>query len=108
MIVRSGVEFENFKTAYDEIMYQQSLMEKGDFSDEEIEFAKKHLTTAYESNLDSIAAMEEYYTMQILLRSNVSIEEMTSKISSVTREEIITAAKSMKIDTIYYMDKEAE
>lgn len=108
MIVRSGVEFENFKTAYDEIMYQQSLMEKGDFSDEEIEFAKKHLATAYESNLDSIAAMEEYYTMQILLRSNVSIEEMTSKISSVTREEIITAAKSMKIDTIYYMDKEAE
>lgn len=108
MIVRSGVEFENFKTAYDEIMYQQSLMEKGDFSDEEIEFAKKHLTTAYESNLDSIAAMEEYYTMQILLRSNVSIEEMTSKISAVTRDEIITAAKSMKIDTIYYMDKEAE
>lgn len=108
MIVRSGVEFENFKTAYDEIMYQQSLMEKGDFSDEEIEFAKKHLTTAYESNLDSIAAMEEYYTMQILLGSNVSIEEMTEKISSVTRDEIITAAKSMKIDTIYYMDKEAE
>ncbi len=108
MIVRSGVEFENFKTAYDEIMYQQSLMEKGDFSDEEIEFAKKHLITAYESNLDSVAAMEEYYTMQILLRSNVSIEEMTSKISSVSREEIITAAKSMKIDTIYYMDKEAE
>ena len=108
MIVRSGVEFENFKTAYDEIMYQQSLMEKGDFSDEEIEFAKKHLTTAYESNLDSVAAMEEYYTMQILLRSNVSIEEMTAKISSVSRDEIITAAKSMKIDTIYYMDKEAE
>lgn len=108
MIVRSGVEFENFKTAYDEIMYQQSLMEKGDFSDEEIEFAKKYLTTAYESNLDSIAAMEEYYTMQILLRSNVSIEEMTTKISAVTRDEIITAAKSMKIDTIYYMDKEAE
>jgi len=108
MIVRSGVEFKNFRTAYDEIMYQQSLMEKGDFSDEEIEFAKKHLITAYESNLDSIAAMGEYYTMQILLKTDVSIEEMTEKISAVKREDIIEVAKNMKVDTVYYMDKEAE
>jgi len=108
MIVRSGVEFENFKTAEDEIMLQQSLMEKGDFTDEEIGFAKKYLITAYESNLDSVAAMEEYYTMQLLLGSDISIEEMTKKISEVTRDEIINAAKSMKLDTIYYMDKEAE
>ena len=106
MIVRSGVEFENFKTAEDEIMLQQSYMEKGDFTDEEIEFAKKHLITAYESNLDSIAAMEEYYTMQLLLGSDISIEEMTSKISEVTREEIVSAAKSMKLDTVYYMEAE--
>lgn len=108
MIVRSGVEFENFKTAEDEIMLQQSLMEKGDFTDEEIEFAKKQLITAYESNLDSVAAMEEYYTMQLLLGKNISIEKMTEQISSVTRGEIVEAAKSMKLDTIYYMDKEAE
>jgi len=108
MIVRSGVEFENFKTAYDEIMSQQELMVKGEFSDEEIDFAKKYLVTAYESNLDSIGAMAEYYTMQILLGSNVSIEEMTEKIQDVTREEIIKAAKGMALDTVYYMDKEAE
>ncbi len=108
MVVRSGVEFDKFKTAEDEIMHQQSLMEKGEFSDEEIEFAKKHLVTAYESNLDSIGAMAEYYTMQILLGTNVSIPEMTAKIENVTREEIIAAAKTMKLDTIYYMDKEAE
>lgn len=108
MIVRSGVEFENFKIAYDEIMHQQRLMENGDFSDDEIEFAKKHLITAYESNLDSISSMEEYYTMQLLLGSSISIGEMTDKILSVTREDIISAAKGMKLDTVYYMDKEAE
>lgn len=107
MIVRSGVEFENFGKAYDEIMVQQDAMIKGDFSDEDIEFAKKQLTTAYESNLDSIGAMAEYYTMQILLGTDVSIEEMTKKIEKVTREEIIEAAKGMKLDTVYYIDKEA-
>ena len=108
MVVRSGVEFDKFKIAEDEIMRQQSLMENGEFTDDEIDFAKKHLITAYESNLDSIGAMAEYYTMQILLGTNVSIEEMTARIEKVTREEIIAAAKTMKLDTIYYMDKEAE
>jgi len=89
-------------------MSQQNLMEKGEFTDEEVEFAKKHLITAYESNLDSVAAMEEYYTMQLLLGTDVSIEEMTEKISKVSRDEIVSAAKSMKVDTVYYMDKEAE
>ena len=107
MIVRSGVEFENFGKAYDEIMAQQELMVKGEFSDEEIEFAKKQLTTAYESNLDSIGAMAEYYTMQILLGTDISIEEMTKKIEKVTREEIVQAAKGMNLDTVYYIDKEA-
>ncbi len=108
MVVRSGVEFDKFKTAEDEILHQQSLMEKGEFTDEEIDFAKKYLITAYESNLDSISAMAEYYTMQIILGTNISIEEMTKRIENVKREEIIEAAKSMKLDTIYYMDKEAE
>ena len=107
MIVRSGVEFENFGKAYDEIMAQQDAMVNGDFSDEEIEFAKKQLTTAYESNLDSIGAMAEYYTMQILLGTDTTIEEMTRKIEYVTREEIVQAAKGMVLDTIYYIDKEA-
>ncbi len=106
MVVRSGVEFDKFKTAEDEIMRQQSLMESGEFTDDEIDFAKKHLITAYESNLDSIGAMAEYYTMQILLGTNISIAEMTEKIEKVTREEIISAAKTMKLDTIYYMEAE--
>ena len=106
MVVRSGVEFDKFKIAEDEIMHQQSLMENSEFTDEEIDFAKKHLITAYESNLDSIGAMAEYYTMQILLGTDISIPEMTAKIEKVTREEIIAAAKSMKLDTVYYMEAE--
>lgn len=106
MIVRSGVEFENFGKAYDEIMAQQSLMEKGEFSDEEIDFAKKQLIGAYEANLDSISATAEYYTMQILLGTDVSVGEMIDKIKNVTREEIIREARGMKLDTVYFIDKE--
>ena len=106
MIVRSGVEFENFKTAYDEIMKQQRMMENGEFTPEEIEFAKKQIIGAYEANGDSIASMEEYYIMQLLIGTGVSVREMIEDIKRVTPEEIIAAAKSMKLDTVYYIDKE--
>ncbi len=106
MVVRSGVEFEKFGKAYDEIMAQQTEMINGNFTDEEIDFAKKQLVSAYESNLDSISAMAEYYTMQILLGTDVSIEEMTKKIENVTKDEIVQAAKGMTLDTVYYIDKE--
>ncbi len=107
MIVRSGVEFENFKTAYDEIMHQQEMMINGDFTQEEIEFAKKQLTSAYEANIDSIASMEEYYIMQLLLESDISIPRMVDMVNKVTREDIISVAKGMKLDTVYYMEGEA-
>ena len=106
MVVRSGVEFDKFKTAYDEIMAQQQMMADGDFTEEEIDSAKKQLIGAYESNLDSIAAMAEYYTMQLLLGTDMGISEMTEKIRAVTREEIIDIAKGMQLDTVYYLDKE--
>ena len=50
--------------------------------------------------------MAEYYTMQILLGTDVSIEEMVSRIENVTRDEIISAARGMVLDTVYYIDKE--
>ena len=107
MIVRSGVEFENFKTAYDEIMRQQEMMENGEFTEEEIRFAKKQLTSAYEANIDSIASTEEYYTMQLLLDTDISIARMVDMVNKVTREDIIEVAKGMKLDTVYYMEGEA-
>lgn len=107
MVVRSGVEFESFEKAYDEIMLQQSKMINGEITPDEIETAKKQLVNAYQSNYDSIHALEEYYTMQLLLGTDISIEDMKKAVEAVTHEEIVEIAKSMLLDTVYYIDKEA-
>ena len=106
MIVRSGVEFENFKKAYDEILSQQKDMCEGRFTIEDINAAKKYLIGAYNSNYDSLSATEEYYTMQLLLGTDISIKEMTDSIQKVTKEEIVAISNSMQLDTVYYLDRE--
>lgn len=106
MIVRSGVEFENFKKAYDEILSQHKDMCEGNFTTEDIDAAKKYLIGAYNSNYDSLGATEEYYTMQLLLGTDISIKEMTDSIEKVTKDEIVAVANSMQLDTVYYLDRE--
>ena len=107
MVVRSGVEFESFQKAYDEIMLQQSKMVNGEITPDEIETAKKQIVNAYQSNYDSIRALEEYYTMQILLGTDISIEDMKKAVDAVSPGDIVEIAKAMLLDTVYYMDKEA-
>ena len=104
MIVRSGVEFDKFQTAYDEIMLQLDEIKKCNITDAELDAAKKQIINAYQSNYDSIGAMEEYYTMQLLLKTDVSISEMVNAISSVTKEQAAEAARGVKLDTVYYLD----
>ena len=108
MVVRSGVDTENFSVAYDEILRQQELMKNGDFTDNEIDFAKKQIVNAYNSAYDSISSVEEFYIMQLILGTDESIDSMCRKISEVTREEITEAANSMVLDTVYYMDRVTE
>jgi len=106
MIVRSGVEFDSFEKAYNEILSQNEAMTKGEISEEELSAAKKQLINAYQSNYDSVNAMEEYYTMQLLLGTDVSIDEMAGKIEAVTKEEITAVASKMELDTVYRLENE--
>lgn len=106
MIVRSGVEFENFEKAQEEIMLQLEKVCSGDITPEEEDAAKKQLVGAYTANCDSEAAMEEYCIMQILLGTDVSVEDMIESIKNVRRGDIARAARECVLDTVYCIEGE--
>ncbi|MCH5186948.1 MAG: insulinase family protein [Oscillospiraceae bacterium] len=103
MTVSSGIEFQNFDAAYNEIMAQLQAMKDGDFSDEEIDVIKKEICNSFRSRVDAVEALEDYYTTQILLGSDVSIEETIENIENVTREQIKEAAGRVALDTVYFL-----
>lgn len=106
--VSSGIEFQNFDAAYNEIMAQLELMKKGSFTDGEIDIAKKELINSYRSVKDAVEALENYYTTQIILATDVSIDEVIEKIEGVTREQITEAAGRMALDTVYFLTGKEE
>ena len=101
--VSSGIEFRNFDAAYNEIMAQLQAVKDGDFTDKEVDVVKKQIVNSFRSRGDAVEALEDYYTTQLLLGADVSLEEAAERIERVTREEIIEVANRVRLDTVYFL-----
>lgn len=101
LCVRSGVEKENTEKALKEIIAQLEEIKKGNFTDEDIEYAKLYRKNGLQSYNDSYAQMAVWYLMCIYDDDIKTPEEAIEESDRVTKEEIIEAAGSVKLDTVY-------
>lgn len=111
MLVKSGVEDENVEKAKDEILKQFEDMKSGNFSDEEFENAIMTAANDYKTVNDSIGGILHWYFAHIYDGNICTPEESLEHIKKVTRDEVIKAANSFKLDSIYILtgeDKESE
>ena len=107
--VSSGIEFENYQRAYDEIMAQLFAVQRGELEDWELQGARSTLLNAYASMGDSQGKLENFYLGQIATGHSESPEELAEQVRSVTPERIFRAMESVQLDTVYFLKgKEAE
>ncbi|WP_353094087.1 pitrilysin family protein [Tissierella praeacuta] len=103
MLIDGGIEFDNFEKTIDIVKEQLEEIKNGNFTDEDIDIAKKSIKSSTESIKDSIFLISEYFFSQILSEDNRSLEEILNDVNSVTREEIMEAMSKVALDTIYFM-----
>jgi len=103
MIVSSGIEFENFKKAKKEILFQLEATKKGAFTDEELAIAKEYIINQYRSYLDSPHLMRDYYLGCALFGLSDTIDDAINKIKAVTTEDVVRAFTKVKLDTVYFL-----
>lgn len=103
MMISSGIQTENYRAAYDEIMLQFKKMQEGEISDFEIESAKKYLTNAYNSLADSLRGMEDYYLSQCIMNCSQSLDELLEGILKVEKEQVAAVMKKLKFDAVYFL-----
>ena len=101
--VSSGIEFENYQKAYDEIMAQLAAVQNGDLEDWELEGAKSTLLNAYASLGDSQGRMENFYLGQVATGLHETPEELAQQVRDVTPERIFRAMQTVKLDTVYFL-----
>lgn len=108
LTVASGVENENLETAKNEIIAQLEAMKNGDFTDEDIEYAKMYRRNHLKTFNDGISSMEAWYFAGIYNDDIKTPEDAIEEDMKVTREEIVEAAKSVKLDTVYILTSDDE
>lgn len=103
MIVGSGIENRNFEVARDEILHQLDLCRKGEITDAELESARKTLVNGWRTMLDDPLTLERYWMGQAAAGTLVSPEERIGQVTDITREQVIAAAQSTALDTVFFM-----
>lgn len=101
MMVQSGIETENIQKTRDAILEQLRELQSGHVTPEEIESAKLALANAYRTSRDSLERIEGWYLARAFEDSVISPEEAAEKIMAVTKEEIVGAANTLTLDTVY-------
>lgn len=103
MIIMSGIERANRAKAEEIILKQVEAMEQGDFSEEDIEAAKKSLETGMKSMQDSQSGIVDFFMSQHLTESGEDIDSMIEKLNSVTIDDVVRVAQKVQLDTIYFL-----
>ena len=103
ILIRAGIEIENYEKAVNIINEQLEDIKKGDFTEEDFESAK-NLIYATINNIEEEQDTEiSYYFGQELSGNNVTIEEYKDRIKNVTKEEVIEVAQNIKPNIIYFL-----
>ncbi len=103
IIIRAGIEIENYEKALQIIEEQLEDMKNGNFTDEDIQNAKNLIIATIENIPEEQDTEISYYFGQELANTNITTEEYKEKIENVTKEQIVEVAKSVKMNTIYFL-----
>ena len=103
IFIKCGIEIKNYEKTLKIIKKQLKDMEDGNFSDEDILNAQKGIISTIKSIDDEQDTEITYFFGQELSNEKISIDEYIKKIQNVTKEKIIKIAKSLKINTIYFL-----
>lgn len=101
--VSSGIKFEDYQKAYDEILTQLKAVQEGRLEDWELEGARSTLQNAYASMGDSQTKLENFYLGQAATGQEESLEEMALEVKETTEKRILEAMQTVELDTVYFL-----
>ena len=109
LTVESGVETANFEKAEKEIQNQLDIIKSGDFTDFEFNSSIKSIIDSLNTYNDSQASLDLWYALKVNNDCLLTPEDLAQKIANVTRDDVINAAKGVKLHTVYkLLPREAE
>lgn len=108
VMVQSGIEDVNEEKAKSEIVNQLSLVADGQFTDDDFSSSIKSITDSIISNNDTPESICAWYATQLLRDTFKTPEAYVEEIKNVDKQQVISAAKTIKLDTVFMLKSNGE
>lgn len=103
LAIHVSLENDNVKKAISLIKKGIKCMAKGEIKEEDIEDAKRNLILSLDLSLDNSIAILNNYVFKVV-DDLPDLEERKKMLGDVTKEEIVTLAKKIKLNTIFVLN----
>ena len=103
MVVSSGIDFDKYDPAREEIVAQLDSLRRGEITEEELSAAKKAAVNAMRTVPDSPAALEDFYLNQTIKGLDASPMDMAALMEEVTAGQVTEIARGVELDAVYFL-----
>lgn len=103
LTVDSGIEESNIEKAKAAILQQLKDIQEGSFTDDELQSARMAVHNTMRGIGDTPSSYVTWYQSQMFRSEQLTPAQEEANYAAVTKEQIITAANTMQLDTIYIM-----
>lgn len=105
MLAAAGINVSDREEAENEMISQLESIRRGEFSQLDLDSVKKSIDSGIRSGAsDSLEYIQGFYFYRNLFGIDENIDEFREKISAVTAEDVVKAARSATLDTVYFLE----
>ena len=106
LVVSSGIDFDKYDAAKDEILAQLEAVRRGEITPEELDAAKKYAANGMRTLADTPAALENFYLSQAVNGTDASPMDLAALMEEVTAEEVAEIARGVELDAVFFLKGE--
>ena len=103
MTVSAGIDQEKEAQVREEVLSQLDACRRGEITEEELKAAKETILSSLRGIHDSPGSIESYYATHQISGTFRSVERYRQEIEAVTAEDVVAAAKTVKLHTTYFL-----
>ena len=103
MTVSSGIDFDKYEPARDEILAQLESMRRGEITPEELEGAKKDVASTLRAVTDDPFSLENFYLRQTVQGLDASPMDLAALVETVTADQVAEIARGVELDAVYFL-----
>ena len=107
-MVTAGIDFDQKQRTRDEILRQLTLCQQGEISQQELRSAKEALLSSLRATHDSPGSIEGFYMSTALSGMSLDPSDYKQAIKAVTLEQVVEAARTVRLHSCYFLKGEGQ